>query len=94
MTESHFSAIKLLSLALGKVDPMFQVMSATFDEGGASGLLMNHLRCYNDSQLLVLDSNAVMPITDEQTTDSLLSSHGRSQHIPLDVSEVKGKTCT
>lgn len=73
---------------------MFQVMSATFDEGGASGLLMNHLRCYNDSQLLVLDSNAVMPITDEQTTDSLLSSHGRSQHIPLDVSEVKGKTCT
>ncbi|XP_076436005.1 LOW QUALITY PROTEIN: condensin complex subunit 2-like [Babylonia areolata] len=49
-----------------EVDPMFQVMSATFDEGGASGLLLNHLRCYDDKQLLVLDSSAVVPVVEEK----------------------------
>ncbi|KAL8580817.1 hypothetical protein ACOMHN_017321 [Nucella lapillus] len=49
-----------------EVDPMFQVMSATFDEGGASGLLLNHLRCYDDRQLLMLDSSAEVAVVEEK----------------------------
>ncbi|KAK0043252.1 condensin complex subunit 2 [Biomphalaria pfeifferi] len=39
-------------------DPMFQVTSAAFDEGGARGLLLNRLRIFDDNYQLVLDSSA------------------------------------
>ncbi|KAK7474320.1 hypothetical protein BaRGS_00034455 [Batillaria attramentaria] len=72
-----------------EVDPMFQVMSATFDEGGASGLLLNHLRCYDDQQLLVLDSRAVMPVVEDKTGDAMPDSQSQSQPKPVEVAEVK-----
>nr|XP_006825955.1 PREDICTED: condensin complex subunit 2-like [Saccoglossus kowalevskii] len=42
-----------------EVDPLFQQTSAEFDEGGTSGLLLNHL-CFNDDECqLLLDSNSI-----------------------------------
>ncbi|XP_066278785.1 condensin complex subunit 2-like isoform X1 [Branchiostoma lanceolatum] len=46
-----------------EVDPLFKKMSATFDEGGTRGLLLNHLSCRDDSMELLFDSNAVAMAT-------------------------------
>jgi len=43
-----------------EVDPLFQKTSATFDEGGTGGLLLNHLHCRDDTSEIVLDSNTVI----------------------------------
>lgn len=69
---------------------MFQIMSATFDEGGASGLLLNHLRCYDDGQLLVLDSGTVVPVVEEKT-GQLGQSQSQSRTDSLSVADVRGK---
>jgi hypothetical protein len=67
---------------------MFQIMSATFDEGGAGGLLLNHLRCYDDRQLLVLDSSVVVPVVEEKAVDvSVLS---QPTPASVDLEELKG----
>ncbi|KAK3590125.1 hypothetical protein CHS0354_041175 [Potamilus streckersoni] len=58
--------VNKLDLAI-EVDPTFQLMSAAFDEGGTSGLLMNNLRCFDDSQELVLDSTTIVSHTDTNT---------------------------
>ena len=38
------------------VDPLFRKMSAEFDEGGAKGLLLNHLNVYGNRCKLIFDS--------------------------------------
>ncbi|KAL3863722.1 hypothetical protein ACJMK2_005465 [Sinanodonta woodiana] len=58
--------VNKLDLAI-EVDPTFQLMSAAFDEGGTSGLLMNNLRCFDDSQELVLDSTTIVTHADINT---------------------------
>lgn len=40
------------------VDPLFRKMSAEFDEGGANGLLLNHLSVYGDCRLVFDSSDA------------------------------------
>ncbi|KAK7110884.1 condensin complex subunit 2-like [Littorina saxatilis] len=70
-----------------EVDPMFHVMSATFDEGGASGLLLNSLRCYDDRQLLVMDSAAVVPVVDDKTEET--ESQSQPEKDSVHVAEVK-----
>lgn len=57
-----------------EVDPLFHKTSAAFDEGGAAGLLLNHLFVRDDSCELLLDSTTVsMTVRDasseEQTTE-------------------------
>ncbi|ESO96826.1 hypothetical protein LOTGIDRAFT_231660 [Lottia gigantea] len=49
-----------------EVDPMFQITSAAFDEGGVSGLLLNNLQCFDDSQELILDSSTQVSIIDDR----------------------------
>ncbi|XP_052101083.1 condensin complex subunit 2-like [Mytilus californianus] len=63
-----------------EVDPMFQLMSEAFDEGGTMGLLHNTLRCFNDDQELVLDSSTVVNADDEIQP---------SQNKPIDLSDIK-----
>ncbi|XP_060079237.1 condensin complex subunit 2-like [Ylistrum balloti] len=63
-----------------KADPLFQIMSATFDEGGISSLLLNSLRCFDDQQSLALDSGTLI---------GPCSEIGEcSQHQPNDLSEI------
>lgn len=89
-TKSKIIKTNLKSINVSKfdlefeVDPMFHVMSATFDEGGASGLLMNHLRCYDDEQLLVLDSNAVVPVVEERPVGSASQSNPAASSFDLE----------
>ena len=56
-------------------------MSAAFDEGGSSGLLLNNLRCFDDRQSLILDSSSDMQV--DYSVDP-------SQRKPIDMSEIKG----
>ncbi|XP_005091084.1 condensin complex subunit 2 [Aplysia californica] len=67
-----------------EVDPMFQIMSAAFDEGGASGLLLNRLRCYDDSQSLILDSSTNVNVVEDVEPDN--SQESRKS---LDISALK-----
>jgi condensin complex subunit 2 len=47
------------------VDPLFKKTSAEFDEGGAKGLLLNHLNVYGNKCKLIFDSaDAVMDLED------------------------------
>lgn len=69
-----------------EVDPMFQMMSAAFDEGGARGLLLNRLRCFDDRQQLVLDSSTSVNIVEDTLFDS------QSTQKPIEVSCVTGLT--
>ena len=68
-----------------QVDPLFSMMSAAFDEGGSSGLLLNNLRSFDSNQQLVLDSNTVICPTEDPDTSRL---EERQQSV--DVSEIKG----
>lgn len=65
-----------------QVDPLFKVMSAAFDEGGSSGLMLNNLRCFDDRQDLILDSSSALVQGD--------CSSDLSQRNSIDMSEIKG----
>ncbi|GFR74528.1 condensin complex subunit 2, partial [Elysia marginata] len=66
-----------------EVDPMFQMMSTAFDEGGARGLLLNRLHCFDSSQQLVLDSSTVVNVVEDSLPDSQTSKK------PVPVSDLK-----
>ena len=70
-----------------EVDPLFQKTSAAFDEGGTSGLLLNHLRLLDDTSELVLDSSTVVLNCDN--LDSSLSSQTRQENV--DLTDLRGK---
>lgn len=66
-----------------EVDPMFQMMSTAFDEGGARGLLLNRLHCFDSSQQLVLDSSTVVNVVEDSLPDS------QSSRKPVSILDVK-----
>lgn len=58
--ESNLDNISLKKFDLAfDVDPLFKKTSATFDEGGARGLLLNHLNVYNDCDIIFDSRDAV-----------------------------------
>nr|XP_022339917.1 condensin complex subunit 2-like [Crassostrea virginica] len=57
-------------------------MSAAFDEGGSSGLLLNNLRCFDDRQELILDSSSDITQVDYSVDPS--------QRKPINMLEIKG----
>ena len=68
------------------MDPLFKVMSAAFDEGGSSGLLLSNLRTFDNTQRLVLDSNTLISPSDDLDTSRI---EERKENV--DVTEFKGK---
>ncbi|PIK51360.1 putative condensin complex subunit 2, partial [Apostichopus japonicus] len=59
--ETNLKNINVNKFDLGfEVDPLFEKTSASFDEGGTYGLLLNHLSCQDDSCELLLDSNIIL----------------------------------
>jgi condensin complex subunit 2 len=67
------------------VDPLFWKTSAAFDEGGARGLLLNHLNVYNGCEIIFDSSDAIRdevprqedyldPASEELSLDSLAGS--------------------
>ncbi|KAJ1961558.1 hypothetical protein GGI12_003184 [Dipsacomyces acuminosporus] len=75
-----FASISVKKLDLEfSVDPLFKKTSADFDEGGARGLLLNHL-CFDADGKIVFDaSDAKTPVDDEGT---LLDEASASFDIP------------
>ena len=62
------------------------MMSAAFDEGGSSGLLLNNLRSFDSKQQLILDSSTLITPVDDPDTSRL---EERQQFV--DASEIKGR---
>jgi condensin complex subunit 2 len=52
-------SVKKFDLAFD-VDPLFKKTSAAFDEGGAKGLLLNHLSVYNNCEIIFDSTDAVL----------------------------------
>ncbi len=67
------------------VDPLFRKTRAEFDEGGATGLLMNHLGI--DSNMgVVFDSGDSKVIDEEEDT-------GEEPHATIDLGHIRGALC-
>jgi condensin complex subunit 2 len=67
--ERNVSALNTKSLEVEvEVDPLFKKTCASFDEGGAHGLLLNRL-CVTDGCQLVFDSTDVITNEDANTSD-------------------------
>jgi condensin complex subunit 2 len=63
------------------VDPLFKKTSADFDEGGARGLLLNHLNISASGQI-IFDSGDVL-LTTESITEKVVS-------VPIDLEKFQG----
>ncbi|KAI5810283.1 condensin complex subunit 2/barren [Peziza echinospora] len=62
-----FSSLQLKKLELEfSVDPLFKKASADFDEGGAKGLLLNHLAIDNTGRIVFDSSDDIEDIPDEE----------------------------
>ena len=64
------SRLNLFNLPILQVDPFFHKTSATFDEGGTGGLLLNHLHIKDESYELTLDSRNKIVLHEEPATYS------------------------
>lgn len=73
-----FSAVQLKKFDLEfSVDPLFKKTSADFDEGGAKGLLLNHLSLDKDGRLVFDAGDTVLEEDKEEATE--LSQDGDLQ---------------
>lgn len=63
------------------VDPLFKKTSADFDEGGAKGLLLNHLSLDKDGRI-VFDAGDT--ILDENDAEEAETSQIQDQEIDLE----------
>ncbi|CAG8766832.1 1983_t:CDS:1, partial [Acaulospora colombiana] len=53
------------------VDPLFKKTSADFDEGGAQGLLLNHLSIDADGKIIFDASDAVLEDSNEEDSNAM-----------------------
>lgn len=84
-----FEKLQLKKMELEfSVDPLFKKASADFDEGGAKGLLLNHLSIDNTGRI-VFDSSddAQDDSLDESRRDSMLAEHEGKSHETEDPAE-------
>ena len=70
-----------------QVDPLFHKTSAAFDEGGAGGLLLNHLFVRDDSCELLLDSTTVTMATRDASSEGQTTQDSSM----VDLSELRGE---
>ena len=72
--EANAEALNLKELEYQvSADPLFQKTSASFDEGGAKGMLLNHLAVQSGCQIVFDSSDAVTDDTcvEEESDDNL-----------------------
>lgn len=68
-----FEKLQLKKMELEfSVDPLFKKASADFDEGGAKGLLLNHLSIDNTGRIVFDSSDDTQDVTDGSRRDSML----------------------
>lgn len=84
--ETHLENINAKKVDLEfMVDPLFRKTSEAFDEGGARGLLLNHLRVFRSCELIFDSADAVDgPASDSKDDDTLINiSELRSTYLRL-----------
>lgn len=82
---SSFEQLKLKKMELDfAVDPLFKKASADFDEGGAKGLLLNHLSIDNTGRIVFDSSDDTQDTNGEDSRRDSLDPEG-----PPDVEDVK-----
>lgn len=83
--ENWFSVISYsyIHVISSQVDPSFQNTLAKFDDGGTAGLMLNQLRCLDDTCELVLDCNTVV-------TSAGNSSACKTRPQLVDITELGG----
>ncbi|KAJ3329353.1 hypothetical protein HDU76_008072 [Blyttiomyces sp. JEL0837] len=86
--EKDFSSLNVKKLDLEYlVDPLFRKTSADFDEGSASGLLLNHLSMANEGRI-VFDASDDASITQKMTDDTSTHEFPRTM---IDISKIREK---
>lgn len=80
------------------VDPLFKKTSADFDEGGAGGILMNHLGCDGSMKVVFDAGDAKLDCEEEEEDGAEAEGEGEQrktapegEHLQLDLSKLKGK---
>ncbi|KAK4553020.1 hypothetical protein LTR86_009944 [Recurvomyces mirabilis] len=69
---NHFDQLRLKKMELEfSVDPLFKKAAADFDEGGAKGLLMNHLAIDSTGRIVFDSSDDVQETEEESRRDSM-----------------------
>ena len=74
------------------VDPLFKKVAADFDEGGAKGLLLNHL-AIDASGRIVFDSSDDLEdaVTEDHTTEEDFQTKEASHESNIDIDELKAR---
>ena len=75
------------------VDPLFKKTSADFDEGGAGGLLMNHLHV-DDEMKLVFDASDAVGIEGDEAEDAspeAATPEPAAEAAPMDLGKLRAK---
>lgn len=86
---SSFEKIQVKDLELEfTVDPLFKKTSADFDEGGAAGLLMNHLG--SDSTMRVVFDAGDAKVDDGDEADEGAAAEQEEQYPTVDLSKLRG----
>ncbi|KAJ3033917.1 hypothetical protein HDV00_005657 [Rhizophlyctis rosea] len=87
--EKDASALNLKKFDLEfMVDPLFKKTSADFDEGGARGLLLNHLSIAKDGKIIFDASDATASGMEEEDGDESHDKDIRNQE-PIDVTRLR-----
>lgn len=77
------------------VDPLFKKTSADFDEGGAGGILMNHLGC-DGSMKVVFDAGDAKLDCDEEEDgeeedeEAARAKQAQDESLQVDLSRLRG----
>ncbi|RHZ78233.1 hypothetical protein Glove_166g269 [Diversispora epigaea] len=72
------------------VDPLFKKTCADFDEGGAQGLLLNHLSIDTDSKIIFDAGDAILDLDDIDNNDSNAMEEDISEQ-DMDLSKLRSK---
>ncbi|GJN94096.1 hypothetical protein Rhopal_007170-T1 [Rhodotorula paludigena] len=77
------------------VDPLFKKTSADFDEGGAGGILMNHLGCDGTMKVVFDAGDAKLDCEDEEDEDEEEKARKRQQeeedNVEIDISKLRAR---
>ncbi|GAA5949509.1 hypothetical protein JCM21900_000244 [Sporobolomyces salmonicolor] len=84
-----FSKIRVKQFDLEfTVDPLFKKTSADFDEGGAGGILMNHLGC-DGNMKVVFDAGDAKLECDEEDEDGEQEEEEEEEGIEVDIGKLR-----
>lgn len=72
------------------VDPLFKKTSAEFDEGGASGLLLNHLQIDRNGRIIFDSSDAVLESKVAKKTEGPDAPPFEAKDVSFDINSFSG----